>query len=64
MLFSGIVGLKIYKAFNGQQAVEKVVEKEKSDLGGSFDLIFMDVNMPVMDGLQATKEIKTLIMNG
>jgi len=35
---------------NGEEAVE-ILEQQ------SFDILFMDVQMPVMDGLQATKEI-------
>ena len=38
-------------AENGHEAVEKAKSK-------SFDLILMDINMPVKDGLQATKEIR------
>lgn len=38
-------------AVNGQEAVE-AIEKQ------SYDIIFMDICMPVMNGLQATKEIK------
>ena len=39
------------RAKNGQEAVEKV-EKD------SFDIVLMDIKMPIMDGLEATKAIK------
>lgn len=38
---------------NGREAVEAVES-------GSFDLILMDVHMPEMDGIQATKQIRAL----
>ncbi|MBN2894805.1 MAG: chemotaxis response regulator protein-glutamate methylesterase [Campylobacterales bacterium] len=44
------LGYEIETAKNGQEAVECVKKK-------AFDLITMDVNMPVMDGLTAVKEI-------
>lgn len=39
------------RARNGQEAVE-MVDKE------NFDIVLMDIKMPIMDGLEATKAIK------
>ena len=39
------------RAKNGQEAVDKVEN-------GNYDLVLMDIKMPVMDGLEATKAIK------
>ncbi|MCK8824050.1 response regulator [Fuchsiella alkaliacetigena] len=45
------VGLQVSVVENGEEAVEKVKEED-------FDLILMDVQMPVMDGYEATKIIR------
>ncbi len=45
-------GLDIDVADNGQEAIDKV--KASND----YDLIFMDIQMPVVDGIEATKVIK------
>ncbi|MDF1550149.1 MAG: ATP-binding protein, partial [Bacteroidales bacterium] len=42
----------IYRAFTGLEAV-KIIEEDKK-----VDLILMDIKLPVMDGIEATKEIK------
>ena len=49
-----IVGIQVEKAMNGQLAVERVLEMEP----GYYDLIFMDIQMPVMNGYEAAKAIR------
>ena len=50
------MGMTIVTVSDGKQAVEEF-EKNKA---GTFDLILMDMMMPVMDGLTATKNIRAL----
>ena len=49
-------------AFNGKQAVDMVEASAKSL--SFFDIIFMDCNMPIMDGFQATQRILQMVKNG
>ena len=50
------VGALIIRAENGQQALELFKEKP----AGTFDVILMDLMMPVMDGYTATRKIREL----
>lgn len=56
LLFSTLLkstGLEIQTALNGLDAIQKVTLE-------TFDLILMDMHMPVMDGLTATLELRRL----
>jgi len=47
-------GAAITKAFNGAEAIKKIRETD-------FDIVLMDIQMPVMDGIAATKIIRETI---
>jgi len=50
------VGLSTVVAHNGKEGVDIVAQRAKSGKT-PFDLIFMDIHMPVMDGLEAASKI-------
>ena len=54
--FLASLGHKAVLATNGQEAVDRLANE-------SFDLVFMDVQMPILDGLAATRVIRQVETN-
>jgi CheY-like chemotaxis protein len=45
----------VHKAENGLEAVNKFKERE-----GGYDIVFMDISMPILNGFEATREIRAI----
>ena len=49
---------KIFTALNGEDALQQIVQYHKENI--QIDLIFLDINMPVMDGFEFLDEYQKL----
>ncbi len=56
--------LKIDKAENGRMAIDLIEERAKRKCCHGYRVVFMDINMPVMDGVQATNIIRDYAKEG
>ena len=55
-LFKVFFSVEVDTAENGRIAVEKVKSNE-------YDIVFMDIRMPILNGIEATREIRTFNRN-
>ena len=55
-------GYNVKTALNGKEAIERA--KEHQEEGQGFRVILMDCQMPVMNGYEATKELKEMMKEG
>ena len=46
---------------NGQECVDKVIDAYEN--GMTYGLIFTDFSMPVLNGIEATKKIRSYLLN-
>lgn len=52
-------GPQVTYASNGQDAVNKVLKANEASDEAAFDLILMDIHMPIMDGVSAVKYLRS-----
>ena len=55
------LGVQVEYAENGKEAFETVLQHRK--MASTYDLVLMDIHMPVMNGIEATEKIRTQFPN-
>jgi len=59
--FLGMFEVEIHSVYNGKQALQKIQERKTLGSDHQYSLIFLDVEMPIMGGIQCAKELRNLI---
>jgi CheY-like chemotaxis protein len=57
-------GIKCDKAFNGSEAIKMVLNANTCVNCHGYDIIFMDCNMPIMNGFDASKTLANMMIRG
>jgi CheY-like chemotaxis protein len=57
MILSSRFSVELDYATNGKEALDKVL---CMDQAAGYDIVFMDWNMPIMNGVDASKRIKIM----
>lgn len=52
-------GVETFQAYTGKDAIDMVARRYQVD-SSEFDIIIMDINMPVMDGIAATLRLRDM----
>lgn len=57
-LLSKKFNIQSTEAHNGEQGVKKVLDRKQNKENPYFKVIFMDLDMPIMNGYEASRQIK------
>jgi len=53
--------IKIDSAYNGKQAIQKILQRNAGLGIEQYSIIFLDLEMPTMGGIECTEELKKLM---
>ena len=55
------IGSQADEALNGKEAIDKIDRRVRKNCCKKYDLVLMDINMPIMDGIKASTIIREKI---